>query len=474
MDDGQNAMKPIEQIMIQKSVTIQGYSAEAHISCVNPNDLIFATVATPGRLNVTLSNLVFHNSRVILRYLCAFNLVITKCRFMNCPYGVGIGQEESFAVACQTSTLVVTDSEFWYNENSIIVNLSNEFFNFTITRSLFQGKKGRFKVTSEDRNSTGSVYIISRIQNLRSESYKKMRVVGSVTDSLFRELGHGDNGFAFSVRIDHELSDGNLTLLNTSFLNNENSVFVHGGFGLRLTNVTINSTYGYAVTASGPPKLTSKALGINVFIDDCLLADNRVGIRMSTTFCLIGGFYCSTSDQTLVVRNSLFIRDRETDDSLDAIRFAIQRPKKLKPFEIKPDQKIYLSSDFEAKVILENVTFQELHGCALSVAADRNVHGLISVKNCKFVNNSQSVYRMVDRATVQIEINDEDPPKCRQSEGSNSSEFIWKNFRLPVIFENSIFEGNVGVSGALRFMNGNVTIKNWLMAHVRRPDLLVM
>ncbi|XP_078348054.1 uncharacterized protein LOC144633132 isoform X1 [Oculina patagonica] len=455
LDGGPNA---VERVIIQKSITIQGQYAEAHISCENPNDLNFATLATAGLLKITLSNLVFNNTGVILRYVCAFNVVITKCRFMNCPYGVGMQQEESFALAYQKSTLAVTDSEFWYNGISILVNLSNEFFNFTIFRCLFQGKKGRSKVTSEDRNTTGAVYIVSR--TLRR--LPGIRVVGSITDSIFRELGHEDNGFAFSVRIRHDLSDGNLTIFNTSFLNNENSVFVHGGFGLRLTKATINSTYGYAITASGPPKTTSTAQGIKVFLDDCLLADNRIGVRMSTTSCLGHQYLCSTSDQTLVVRNSLFLRGRKTRDSeADAIRFAVLRPTQIKSSEPKPNQKLYLLSDFEAILVLENVTFQELHGCALSVEADKNVHGLISVKNCKFVNNSQFVYRMVERATIRIEIKDEDPPKCRQQKWSNSSEFIWKKkFRLPVKFEDSIFEGNVGVSGALQFMNGNVTIKN--------------
>ena len=464
LDDGPNA---VERLLIHKSVTIQGQFAEAHISCKNPNDLIFGAHVTGGFLKVTLSNLVFSKSRVIFHNVCAFNVVITKCKFMNCPYGIGIRQEESFALACQKSTLAVTDSEFWYNGNSILVQLFNEFFSLTISRCLFQGRKGRFNVTSEDRNTTGAVYIIAR--TLRRLS--RMRVVGSITDSIFRELGHEDNGFAFSVRIRHDRSDGNLTLTNNSFLNNENSVFVHGGLGLRLTNVTINSTYGYAITASGPPKTTSTAPGIKVFLDHCLFADNRVGIRMSTTSCLGQQYLCSTSDQTLVVRNSLFLRGRKPRHSAgDAIRFAILRPTQLKSSEtqsfddvgiMKPDQHLYLSSDFEAKVILENVTFQELHGSALSVEADKNVHGLISVKNCKFINNSQFVYRMVERATVQIEIKDEDAPKCRQPERSNSSELIWKkNFRLPVTFEDSIFEGNVGVSGALHFMNGNVTIKS--------------
>jgi len=120
-----------------------------------------------------------------------------------------------------------------------------------------------------------------------------------------------------------------------------------------------------------------------------------------------------------------------------------------------------MSSDFEAKLLLENVTFRELHGCALSVQTDENVRGLISFKNCNFLNNSQLMHRLVDRATVHIEIKDENPPKCREQERSNSNEIIWKrNFTLPVIFEDSVFEGNLGVSGALHLMNGNVTIKN--------------
>ena len=71
------------------------------------------------------------------------------------------------------------------------------------------------------------------------------------------------------------------------------------------------------------------------------------------------------------------------------------------------------------------------------------------------------MHRLVDRATVHIEIKDDDKPKCREGERSHSNIFVWKkNFTLPVIFEDSIFEGNVGVSGALDLKNGNVTIKN--------------
>ena len=440
------------RIALHKSITIQGQFTEAHIFC----NLDFGTYATRRVLKVTLSNLVFNNSTVTFYNASSISVVITKCRFMNCPVGVNIQEKKSFTLAIQKSTLAVTDSEFWYNKRSIFVFLFKKFFNLTISRCLFQGSKGRFNATSQGRSTAGAVYIHST--TLRGN--RRLRVVGSITDSIFRELGHEDNSFAFSVRIRHLLSDGNLILLNTSFIKNENAVFVHGGFDLRLTEVTINSTYGFAIWPSGPPKNTSKARGINVFLDKCLLADNRVGMRMSTTSCLIGYKLCSTSDQTLVVRNSLFLRDQETHDSLDAIRFAIKRPMQLKSPERQPDQHIYLSSDFEAMLILENVTFKELHGCALSVEADKNVHGLISVKNCKFLNNLQFVYRLVERATVQIEFKYDKPPKCQQRERSNSSELVWQNFGLPVIFEDSIFDGNIGVSGALDFMNGNVTLKN--------------
>jgi len=298
-----------------------------------------------------------------------------------------------------------------------------------------------------------------------------MYVAATITDSIFRELGHEDDDFAFSVRIWHHFSYGNLTLLNTSFINNENAVFVHGGFDLKLTKVTINSTYQYAITASGPPKTTPRTPGIKVLLDECLLANNRIGIRMSTTSCLVNGRNCSTSDQTLVVRNSLFL-GQKTRGFGDAIRFAIKRPtQKLRPttqtqlsddvVTMQPDQQLYLSSAFEAKLLLENVTFLELHGCALFFEADKNVYGLIFFKNCKFLNNSQLMHRLVDRATVHIEIKDDDPLKCRKQEQGINNEFMWKkNFTLPVIIEDSIFEGNLGVFGALELKNGNVTIKN--------------
>ena len=355
---------------------------------------------------------------------------------------------------------MVTDSEFRYNTKSILVMLPNEFFEMTIARCLFQGAKGRFHVTSDDRNATGAVFVRSKARLTR----RTIRVFGSITDSIFQELGHEDNSFAVSVRVDNLFCDGNLSLFNTSFLRNENCIFVHGGFDLNLTHVFISSTYGYAITASGPPKTLVKAPGIKVFLEKCTLVNNRVGIRMSTTTCLSNtDEYCSTNDQTLVVRNSLFLGGNETLGTGDAIRFAINSPKKNYSYVVlKPDKEhIYLSPSFEAKLLLENVTFLGLYDCTLSISVDKGVRGLISVKNCRFLNNTQFVYRLDERATVQIEFND-DPPKCPHiRKGTESKEFVWnKTSGLPVIFENTIFEDNVGIAGALNLLNGNVTFKN--------------
>ena len=57
----------------------------------------------------------------------------------------------------------ISDSEFWYNTYSIVVYLFNEFLNLTISRCLFQGRKGTFNVTSWDRKTTAVVYVHSTV-----------------------------------------------------------------------------------------------------------------------------------------------------------------------------------------------------------------------------------------------------------------------------------------------------------------------
>ena len=116
----------------------------------------------------------------------------------------------------------------------------------------------------------------------------------------------------------------------------------------------------------------------------------------------------------------------------------------------------------EATVLLENVTFQGLHDCALYVGVQKNVKARISVTNCRFLNNSEFVSHSVDeRPTVQIEFHDEDPPKCLKQKNKKGKKFLESiKTQIPVIFEDSIFENNVGISAALNLLNGNVTLKN--------------
>ena len=530
---------------IEKSVSIQGVSSPAHISC----GLVFASRSKYDSVKVSLSNLVFNNSRygLVFFYMPSYDVVISDCKFMNChkaiflwrngsqvssfisqksslevtysefrnntysiefgpkfkngfhkvslsnllfdngTYGLVLVNVSSFdiviakckffnfskaavglfwkvikSVIREKSSLVATDSKFRYNAKSILVKLPNDFFEMTISRCLFQNAKGRFHATNDHRSIKGAVFVRSQASSVITYP---IYVLFSITDSIFQDLGHKDNSFAISVRVDNLFGDGNISLINTSFLNNENSVFVHGGFGLNLTHVTVTSTYGCAIMASAPPKTFIKAPGVRVFLEKCVLVDNRIGIRMSTTTCLTNtDAFCSTGDQTLVVKNSLILGGNETLGTGDAVRFGMSFPKKnnsravLKPSK----EEVYLSPDFEAKLLLENVTFHGLHDYALSFSTEKNVRGLISVKNCRFLNNTQFVNRLYERGTIQIEFPDDDPPKCpRATKGNESKELVWdKKSELPVIIEDTLFENNVGISGALSFLNGNVTIKN--------------
>ena len=427
---------------MDKSVTIQGWLSMAHISCKFLFGLAFRS-ARNGILRLTLSNLVFHNNGVNLLKVGCSHVVVSNCRFLNCQAAVGIRQQDSRS--CRESSLIITDSEFLYNEISVFVWVFNEFFTVKISRCVFQGKVGRFHVISEDRRYNASVYIKSTTLRHR------VHVHGFIADSIFKELAHAYNGFALSFKVQDLFSTGNLSLLNTTFINNENSLFAYGGFDVQLTMVTIKCTYGHAITASGPPKLRATIVGLKLNLNQCILENNRMGIIMGSNPCLHDIFHCSTSEQSLVVKNSLIYGGNETQGNGIAINFQV----KTRGSTIRP-------SFFKAVVlILENVTFQGLHNRALYVAIQKNVQGLIVVKKCTFFNNSQFVYRLASRSTVEIQFEDEDPPKSCQKLRNHGRKFIWKNSsQIPVIFEDSTFEGNVGISAALNFLNGNVTFKN--------------
>ena len=432
-----NGTTDMKTLLVNKSIRMQSWPAKAHISCL----LAFKS-ARNVTLHITLLNLVFNNSGIILHNVSCSKVEVTHCTFVNCKEAVGVEEQEE-AKVCKTSSLVINDSKFLYNTKSVYAYLFNEIFLLMISRCVFQGEVGRYKkITRNIKPTGGAVYIRS------AKNGDGTRVFAFISDSTFRDLAHKENDIALSFRFYNRYCKGNLNISNTTFLNNENSVFVFGGFDVRLTKVTINSTYGYAVTASGfPDDLTLRLGGIKVSMHQCILANNKFGIRMAIRYC---SGDCVTSSKTLVVRNSVFLGGNETQGAYvgEAIRFQVKDETLLRP------------RYREAKLQLENVTFQGLSDCALYVGVQNNVRGLISVKSCKFLNNVESVYRLDEGSTIQMEF-DEDPPKCsKQQWGSENKSNDTERYQIPVMFEDTIFENNVGISATLNFLNGNVTFKN--------------
>lgn len=57
---------------------------------------------------------------------------------------------------------MISDTEFLYNRISVHAYVFNNLLIAKIVRGIFQGNVGRFKVTSNNRNITGAVYIKSQ------------------------------------------------------------------------------------------------------------------------------------------------------------------------------------------------------------------------------------------------------------------------------------------------------------------------
>ena len=429
-----------------KSVAIIGLFTKAHITC-DPRygNLIFRY--PENRLfKLILSNLVFHNYGVDLKFVSCFNVWISSCKFINSSSSNGsvfIVQKEWRIFP--KSSIVVTDSEFLHNNMSIFAILYKGLFTLRISRCVFQGTKGRFNGVSGDKSGKAEVKILYL-------GYPTNMVFTNslITDCLFQDLGHEDNSFALSFWSYSIYGSGNLLVFNSTFLRNENSIYVAGGFSVQLRQVTINSTYGYAFFGAGPTKIKYTVTDLKLFLDHCILSNNRIGIRMTTTSSLCPPHYrvCPTSSKILSVKHSLFVGGSETRQFGDAIRllvdtlFSLHRP-----------------SDLKCNVTLENVTFQEFHNSVLYVEMQRNVTGLINVTNCKFLNNSYFAYHLDEKPTVNIIFKEEDPPKCLNR--THNSKFLWCNkTQFPVIFENSIFQNNVAITGALNLFNVNATFKN--------------
>ena len=166
---------------------------------------------------------------------------------------------------------------------------------------------------------------------------------------------------------------------------------------------------------------------------------------MALTNCLNFSI-CPPDSKILVVNNSHFVGRKYAQAFGDAIRVEVETHS---PFLRRPNL-------IKGIVKLENVTFQEFHTSVLYIQMRKNLTGLIYVKSCKFLNNSNFVYRT---HTVEMVFDEEDPPKCLKT--NHNAKNLWNNKpQFPVVFENSIFENNVAISGALSFFNGNITFKN--------------
>ena len=424
-----------------KSVAIYGLFTKAHITCDPRYGNLKFTYPENRLFKLTLSNLVFHSYGVDLVNVTRFSVSISSCKFIKSSIAVGVLQKKSRIFT--KSSIVVTDSEFLHNNRSVYAILFNGWFTLRISRCVFQGTKGRFNGVSGEKNPLAAV-------SIRYAGYpaNMVKTVGVITDCLFQDLGHEDNSFALLFRSYGIYDSGNLSILKSTFLRNENSMFVVGGFHVQLRHVTLNSTYGYALFGAGPIKINNTVPDLKLLLDHCTLSNNRIGIRMTTSFCPPDKRLCPPSSKILYVKDSLFIGGSETRKFGDAIRLLV-----VAIFSVRR------RNDLKCKVTLENVTFQEFHDSVLYVEMQTNVTGLINVTNCKFLNNSDFVYHLDEKPTVNIRFKEEDPPEWPNR--PHNSKCLWHNkTQFPVIFENSIFENNVAITGALSLFNVNGTFKN--------------
>ena len=258
-------------------MAIYGLFTKAHITCDPRYGNLMFRYPENRLFELTLSNLVFHSYGVDLIFVSFFNVSISSCRFINSStVAVGIVQKE---LRIRTkSSIVVTDSEFLHNKLSVYARLYQGLFTLRISRCVFQGRKGRFNGVSGYKDTKAAVYI-----RYRGYPTNKLYTDGVITDCLFQDLGHEDNRFALSFQSYGIYGSGNLSVFNSTFFRNENSMLVAGGFSVQLRQVTVNSTYGYALFGAGPTKINDTVPDLRLFLDHCILSNNRIGIIMTTT-----------------------------------------------------------------------------------------------------------------------------------------------------------------------------------------------
>ena len=264
------------------------------------NDIVF----TRGTLRIFNTTFLRNKNAVLVAGGLDAQLVNVKIDSTN---GNAILANNFLTVSStRSSSPVISDPEYFNNSESVsVVVLCKGVFALNISRCIFQGKMGRFNGTSWDKTTMAAVYV--KLINQSRES--TVQAVGHITDSVFRELGHENNGFALSFRAYNCLSTaGNLTLYNTSFLRNENAISVTCGFDVRLSKVKVHSTYGYAFMAKGPQDNVgiSGALNVlngNVSLINCTFKNNE-GLTMGRHI------YMKTGFGILHIVNSTFLQTR--------------------------------------------------------------------------------------------------------------------------------------------------------------------
>ena len=399
--------KPSKQF--DKSVEIHGLFTKAHITCEPRYGNLVFKYPENRLFKLTLSNLVFLKFGFDLLNVSCFRVFISSCKFINSSNAVRILQKDSRVIT--TSSIIVTDTEFFYNKLSVSAILFKGLVTIRISRCVFQGTKGQYDKISGVKETKAAVYI--KVLGYPNMVYTD----SSIVDSVFQDLGHESNGLALSYRSYGYFVTGSLLVFNSTFLCNENAILVKGAFYVQLRHVTINSTFGYVLLGGGPPKINARAPDVWLFLDHCTLSNNRRGINMATTRCVnVNGNVCQPSSQILVVKNSLFVGGNETQRLGDAIRLIV-----------KAYRTLHRPNFIKAIVILENVTFQEFLHRVVYIKIQRNVTGLINVTNCRFLNNSEFVYRLDDRPTIRIALEKEDPPKCLNR--NHNSKFFWHKKR---------------------------------------------
>ena len=178
--------KPLKQF--DKSVEIHGLFTKAHITCEPRYGNLVFKYPENRLFKLTLSNLAFLKFGFDLLNVSCFRVFISSCRFINSSKAVRILQKDSRVIT--TSSIIVTDTEFFYNKLSVSAILFKGLVTIRISRCVFQGTKGQYDKISGVKETKAAVYI--KVLGYPNMVYTD----SSIVDSVFQDLGHENNGLA--------------------------------------------------------------------------------------------------------------------------------------------------------------------------------------------------------------------------------------------------------------------------------------